>query len=45
MNRNELALVVPIGTYQSISGADGSIVINQAVRDDEFNPDTDHLFL
>ena len=44
MNRKSGALVVPVGTYhRSISGKDGSIVINQAIRDDEFNPDTEFL--
>ena len=44
MNRRSGALVVPIGTYhRSISGEDGSIVINQAVRDEEFNPDTEFI--
>ncbi len=33
------ALQIPIGTYhQSVSGAEGSIVLNQAVRDSDFDP-------
>ena len=44
LNRRSGALVVPIGTYhRSTSGSDGSIVINQAIRDDEFNPDTEFM--
>ena len=32
--------MVPIGTYhRSTSGEKGSIVINQAIRDDEFDPE------
>ena len=42
LNRSSGALVIPIGTYhRSISGEEGSIVINQAIRDDEFNPETE----
>ena len=38
LNRSSGALVVPIGTYhRSVSGEDGSIVINQAIRDFEFD--------
>ena len=33
-----------VGTYhRSTSGSNGSIVINQAVRDDEFNPETEFI--
>ena len=33
------ALQIPIGTYhRSISGSEGSIVLNQAVRDSDFDP-------
>ena len=45
LNRQSGALVIPTNTYhRSVSGENGSIVINQAVRDDlfraenEFNP-------
>ncbi len=44
LNRTSGALVVPRMTFhRSMSGQDGSIVINQAVRDDEFNPDTEFI--
>ena len=44
LNRSSGALVIPIGTYhRSISGEEGSIVINQAIRDDEFNPETEFI--
>ena len=44
LNRRSGALVVPVGTYhRSTSGSDGSIVINQAIRDDAFNPDTEFM--
>jgi hypothetical protein len=44
LNRSSGALVIPVGTYhRSISGEDGSIVINQAIRDDEFNPETEFI--
>jgi hypothetical protein len=29
--------------HRSYSGPDGSIVINQAIRDDEFNPETEFV--
>ena len=33
------ALTIPLGTFhRSISGKDGSIVINQAIRDENFEP-------
>ena len=36
------ALEIPIGTFhRSISGKDGSIVINQAIRDEKFEPNTE----
>ena len=36
------ALQIPIGTFhRSISGKDGSIVINQAIRDEQFEPTTE----
>ncbi len=36
------ALQIPIGTFhRSISGKDGSIVINQAIRDEEFESSTE----
>ena len=44
LNRTSGALVVPRMTFhRSMSGQDGSIVINQAVRDDEFNADTEFI--
>ena len=44
LNRSSGALVIPTNTYhRSISGEDGSIVINQAIRDDEFNADTEFI--
>jgi hypothetical protein len=44
LNRTSGALVVPKMTFhRSMSGDDGSIVINQAIRDDEFNPGTEFI--
>ena len=44
LNRSSGALVIPIGTYhRSISGEEGSIVINQAIRDKDFNPETEFV--
>ena len=44
LNRQSGALVVPVGTYhRSTSGEKGSIVINQAIRDDEFDPETEFI--
>ena len=44
LNRKSGALVVPIGTYhRSTSGENGSIVINQAIRDADFNPETEFI--
>ena len=40
LNRAMGALQIPIGTFhRSISSNDGSIVLNQAVRDKNFNPE------
>ena len=40
LNRAMGALQIPIGTYhRSISNKEGSIVLNQAVRDEKFNPE------
>ena len=42
LNRTSGALVIPTNTYhRSISGEKGSIVINQAVRDDLFRPESE----
>jgi hypothetical protein len=39
LNRAMGALQIPIGTYhRSISKHEGSIVLNQAIRDEKFNP-------
>jgi hypothetical protein len=44
LNRSSGALIIPKKTYhRSISGEEGSIVINQAIRDNEFNPDTEFV--
>jgi hypothetical protein len=44
LNRSSGALVIPKMTFhRSYSGADGSIVINQAIRDDEFDPETEFV--
>ena len=44
MNRQSGALIIPARTYhRSISGEDGSIVINQAIRDDEFDPEKEFV--
>ena len=44
LNRTSGALVVPRMTFhRSMSGEDGSIVINQAVRDSEFNSETEFI--
>lgn len=44
LNRSSGALVIPAGTYhRSVSGQDGSIVINQAIREDGFNPETEFI--
>ena len=36
------ALQIPVGTFhRSISNHEGSIVLNQAVRDEKFNPENE----
>ena len=40
LNRQSGALIIPPQTFhRSVSGEGGSIVINQAIRDDEFDPE------
>ena len=42
LNRLMGALQIPIGTFhRSISNNKGSIVLNQAIRDEKFNPDSE----
>lgn len=44
LNRSSGALVIPTNTYhRSISGENGSIVINQAIRDDLFKSNTEFI--
>jgi hypothetical protein len=44
LNRSSGALVIPKKTYhRSYSGEEGSIVINQAIRDDNFNDKTEFI--
>ncbi len=44
LNRSSGALVIPKLTYhRSYSGEDGSIVINQAIRDEEFDANTEFI--
>ena len=44
LNRSSGALVIPKMTYhRSYSGEEGSIVINQAIRDDEFDAKTEFI--
>ena len=44
LNRSSGALVIPIETYhRSISGKDGSIVINQSSRTDGFDHETEFI--
>jgi hypothetical protein len=44
LNRSSGALVIPKMTYhRSYSGEEGSIVINQAIRDDSFNANTEFI--
>ncbi len=44
LNRAMGALQIPIGTYhRSISNKEGSIVLNQAVRDEKFNPENEFI--
>ena len=39
LNQKMGALQIPIGTYhKSVSGSEGSMVLNQAVRDSDFDP-------
>ena len=43
-NRSSGALIIPVKTYhRSISGSEGSIVINQAIRDESFDPETEFI--
>ena len=38
------ALQIPVGTFhRSISNHEGSIVLNQAVRDEKFNPENEFI--
>ncbi len=40
LSRDSGALMIPKGTYhRSVSGVNGSVVINQAIRDDLFQPE------
>jgi len=42
LNRAMGALQIPVGTFhRSISNQEGSIVLNQAVRDEKFNPENE----
>ena len=44
LNRSSGALIIPRETYhRSWSGEEGSIVINQAIRDEEFNATTEFV--
>ena len=44
LNRSSGALIIPRGTWhRSTSGEKGSIVINQAIRDDLFDPDSEFI--
>jgi hypothetical protein len=44
LNRSSGALMIPPGTYhRSISPENGSIVINQAIRDDEFDQNVEFI--
>ena len=44
LNRAMGALQIPVGTYhRSISNKEGSIVLNQAVRDEKFNPENEFI--
>lgn len=44
LSRSSGALVVPKQTYhRSWSGEEGSIVINQAIRDEKFDPNTEFI--
>ncbi len=44
LNQKMGALQIPIGTYhRSVSGPDGSMVLNQAVRDSDFDPNKEFI--
>lgn len=44
LNRSSGALTIPVATFhRSWSEESGSIVINQAIRDKEFNPETEFV--
>jgi len=44
LNQSMGALQIPIGTYhQSVSATEGSMVLNQAVRDRDFDPDKEFI--
>jgi len=44
LNRSSGALIIPKMTYhRSYSGEEGSIVINQAIRDDDFDVETEFI--
>lgn len=44
LNKRMGALQIPIGTYhRSVSGPQGSMVLNQAVRDRQFDPTTEFI--
>ncbi len=44
LNQKMGALQIPIGTYhQSVSGSEGSMVLNQAVRDRDFDPNKEFV--
>jgi len=44
LNQKMGALQIPIGTYhQSVSGADGSMVLNQSLRDRDFDPNKEFI--
>lgn len=44
LNRSTGALIIPVGTWhRSTSGEHGSVVINHAIRDDEFDHTTEFI--
>lgn len=44
LTKSKGAVIIPPGTYhRSVSGDDGSILINQAVRDDKFDVNTEFI--
>jgi hypothetical protein len=44
LTKSSGAVIIPVNTYhRSISGEDGSILINHAVRDDKFNVNTEFI--